>query len=105
MNHYDGDFTFYRNDKKSAIDWCFGNRHSISSINGFKIVRDSPKISDHIPIVVEIEVSGEKSLDALINAAKELNEQLLNHTKIPKISSENTNLDLLDNLLKIDIDR
>ena len=66
-----------------------------------KIVRDSPNISDHVPIVVEIFVCGEKSLDSVLSAAKELNQMLSNHTKILTIDNENT--DLLNNLLKNDL--
>jgi hypothetical protein len=102
---YDGDFTFNRNGKQSEIDWCFANKHCLPYINGFKLVRDCPQISDHLPIMVEIQVKGDKSLDSILRAAKELNAVVCNHSKIPIISTDNTDMNLLENMIKTDINK
>ena len=102
---YDGDYTFNRNGKKSQIDWCFGNKFSLSSIYSFKIVRDAPAISDHKPILIEINVSGEKSIDTILSAARELNVTQANHSRIPVISNKNTNLQALKNLIQLEVSK
>ena len=102
---FDGGFTFSRNNKRSQIDWCFSNSYQMQQLNEFVIERNGPDISDHKPIVAEMNVNGEKSLDAILAAARELNETLQNHSKIPVICKNNTDLECLDNLLKIEVDK
>ena len=96
---FDGGFIFHRNDKKSQIDWCFSNKHGLSYIKSFNLVRDCPNISDHKPIVVDLEISGEKSISHLVKASQELNTLHQNHSKIPRINTENTNLECVQHLL------
>ena len=103
---YDGGFTFCRNKNlKSQIDWCFSNVHQLESLNQFVIERNGPQISDHKPIIAEISINGEKSLDTILKAAKEVNNTCSNYSKIPIISSKNTNLECLENLLKIEVEK
>ena len=103
---YDGGFTFCRNNNaKSQIDWCFCNTYQLQHLNGFKIERNEPQISDHKPIVAEIFIDGEKSIDTILKAAKELNNTYSNHSRIPVISKDNTNFQCLENLIKIEIDK
>ena len=106
ISTFDGGFTFCRNNNmKSQIDWCFSNTYQLQHLNEFKIEINGPNISDHKPIVAEININGEKSVDAILGAAKELNDVSENHSKIPVICKKNTDLECLDNLLKIEVNR
>ena len=103
---FDGDFTFQRNEQqKSQIDWCIVNKNSLKDIVNFQIKRDCPGISDHKPIVVEVKAKREKSLSAVLRAACNMNYQAANHSKIPSIKCQNTNVQLMKNLLKVEIER
>ena len=102
---FDGGFTFARNDRKSQIDWCFTNPYGLKNISNFTISRNHPQISDHEPIIADVEINGEPLLKSLLYAAREINTVVSNHSCIPVIKSENTNLDTLNNLLKIEIHR
>ena len=103
-NVFDGGFTFQRNEQqKSQIDWCIVNNNSLKDIVNFQIKRDCPGISDHKPIVVEVNTKREKSLSAVLRAACNINYQASNHSKIPLISSHNTNVQFMENLLKVEI--
>ncbi len=102
-NVFDGGYTFYRNEKRSQIDWCIANKHSLPNVNNFKIIRDCPSISDHKMIQASILITGENSLDSLVRGAMDMNIVRMNHSKIPLIDKNNTNLPILDNLLKLEI--
>ena len=102
---FDGGFTFCRNNKRSQIDWCLSNSYQMPYLNEFVIDRNGPDISDHKPIIAEVNINGEKSVDAILAAAIELNDILQNHSKIPVICNKNTDLQCLDNLLKIEVDK
>ena len=101
---FGGGFTFKRNYKQSQIDWCFSNTFSLPNLKDFTIIRDSPKISDHDPIHVKVEIKGEKSLDSLVQGAKDLNQVPAKHSNIPKINKSNINLKCLNNLLKLEVE-
>ena len=98
-------FTFKRNDKQSQIDWCFANEFSMRLIKNFRIIREFPKISDHDPIYVKVEINGEKSINTLVKGAKDLNQISSNHSRIPIINKMNTNLKCLNNLLKLEVEK
>ena len=54
---FDGGFTFERNEKKSQIDWCFGNKASLPEIKNFAVSRECPKkVSDHLPIITVVNI-------------------------------------------------
>ena len=86
---------FKINEKQSQIDWCIVNEYSLYSIESFKIVRDSPTMSDHKLITIAVEISGEKSLDYLVKGAIDLNRTSTNHSRVPTINKQNTNLSCL----------
>ena len=100
---FDGGYTFERNEKKSQIDWCLVNKELLTEIEQFTIERNAPDISDHKPITVGVIIDSEKSLETLFKAAMDLNSSGNNHSKIPKINKQNTNLSCVNNLLKIEI--
>ena len=100
---FDGGYTFNRNGKMSQIDWCMVNKHSLPMIENFNIVRNCPDISDHKLIQTTVQVKGENSLDSLVRGAIDMNILVMNQSKIPLINKNNTNLQILDNLLKVDI--
>ena len=102
---FGGGFTFKRNEKKSQIDWCFVNDCMLPSIETFQVDTQCPLISDHYPIVTGMNICGDRSADLLIKAAIDLNHSTANHSKVPLISAENTNLSLLTNLMKIEGDK
>ena len=52
-----------------------------------------------------MKTDGKKSLSALVKAACNLNHIPNNHSKIPIISSQNTNIVCMENLLKLEIER
>ena len=64
---------------------AFCNTYQLQHLNGFKIERNEPQISDHKPIVAEIFIDGEKSIDTILKVAKELNNTYSNHSRIPAI--------------------
>ena len=102
---FEGGFTFSRNEKRSQIDWCFVNRLSLPSIRRFIVDTQCPAISDHHAIATTIEVDGECSVNMLLKAAQEINVTHENHSKVPLVSSRNTNLTCLNELLKIEVQK
>ena len=102
---FDGGFTFSRNEKRSQIDWCFVNRLSLPSVQRFIIDKQCPSISDHHAIVTTIKVDGECSMNMLLKAAQEINITQENHSKVPLVSSKNTNLTCLNELLKLEVEK
>ena len=100
---FDGGYTFARNERKSQIDWCIVNKHSLPTIKDFNIARDCPSISDHKLICTTVEVDGKSSLNSLVRGANDMNIVLMNHSKIPLVNKNNTNLSTLNNLLETEI--
>ena len=98
---YDGNFTYYRGLNRSQIDWACGNNNFLKMINGFYIDTDNaPRISDHIPIICNFSFKHERTLVDTINAAKEVNLVVNNHSKVIKRNEHNINIDLMKNILR-----
>ena len=102
---FDGGYTFSRNERKSQIDWCIVNKYSLPITEDFKIARDCPSISDHKLIFALFRIEGESSLDSLLRGANDMNILSMNHSKVPTIDKNNTNLNILNNLLKTEIQK
>ena len=105
-HRYKGEFTFERNERqKSQIDWCLVNPCCLEIVENFQIHKDCPSLSDHKPISVTLNTKSQKSLSSLVEAACNLNIKQSNHSKVPIIRSQNTNLTCMDNLLKHKIEQ
>ena len=70
---FDGDYTYYKGNKHSQIDFVFTNFKGLKQIDSFSIIRDNWHTSDHLPIVVDIKLPEAVNCSFLIKRAKELN--------------------------------
>ena len=77
--------------------------YSLRSVSKFKIQNDCPKISDHYPITIVIDTEYKNSMDVVMKAAKEINRNVSNHSTVPIINKVNTDLMLLNNLLRQEV--
>ena len=70
---FDGDYTYFKGNKKSQIDYAYTNRNGLRSVKNFFIQKNDWHLSDHRPILLEI--SGAKLYNSafLLKRAKELN--------------------------------
>ena len=94
-----GGFTFHRGDVRSQVDWALANKHAIELIEEFKIVENIPKISDHQPISLKIVIDDKPTISVTLSSAFQLNEIPNNHSKLPRINEENTNVELMKNVM------
>ena len=68
-----GDFTYYKGEKKSQIDFVYTNRNGIKMIKSFSIISENWHISDHRPIGIEIVTPEVIQPAILLKRATELN--------------------------------
>ena len=54
--HFEGDFTYLRNGKKSQIDLVLTNNHGRGDVTLFKILKTNWHVSDHRPIQLKIQM-------------------------------------------------
>ena len=70
---YCGDYTYFKGNKKSQIDYVFTNREGMKYVNDFCIPSENWHLSDHRPIVLDIAVPNIIPTYALICRARDLN--------------------------------
>ena len=76
---FDGDYTYYKGNKRSQTDIVFTNLKGLKQIDSFTIIRDNWHTSDHLPIGVDIELPEAVNCSFLIKRAKELNYEFNPH--------------------------
>ena len=76
---FDGDYTYYKGNKRSQIDFVFTNFKGLKQIDCFSIIRDNWHTSDHLPIGVELQLPEAVDCSFLIKRAKELNYEFNPH--------------------------
>ena len=70
---FDGDFTYFKGEKKSQIDYVFTNKDGLKRIKKFSIHSDNWHLSDHRAVSVELIASRMVNSAFLLKRAKELN--------------------------------
>ena len=70
---FDGDFTYFKGNKKSQIDFAFTNKLGLKLVENFVIQRENWHLSDHRSIQIEINATGMFNSAFLLKRAKELN--------------------------------
>ena len=70
---FDGDYTYFKGNKKSQIDFAYTNKIGLKLVENFVIQKDDWHLSDHRAILVEINATGMFNSAFLLKRAKELN--------------------------------
>ena len=70
---FHGDFTYYKNNKKSEIDYVLTDNTGKRFVEKFQIIDNNWQISDHRPISIEIRIDSTTSIDILLARAENLN--------------------------------
>ena len=70
---FTGDYTYYKADKKSQIDFIFTDSAGVKSILYFAIPNDNWHLSDHRPLYLEIKAAESINSSMLLRRAKDLN--------------------------------
>ena len=96
-----GGITFIRGNNKSQLDWALCNKMSLKKVKSFEILDSSPNISDHKPIKLSILVNMEPTLAMLLKSCKQLNNRIQNQSNIPKLTSANCNIEIMNRILPI----
>ena len=80
---FTGDFTYFKGDKKSQIDFVFTNREGIRCIKEFYIPSENWHLSDHRPTMLVLNTPSNVQTSALLRRSKDLNYVFDPHTSIP----------------------
>ena len=95
-----GDFTYYKANKRSQIDFVFTDYAGLKSIIEFAIPNENWHLSDHRPVCVEIQAKEGIDCSSLLRRAKDLNYVFdPNHTKPVRYLGK-YDYKLFENLLK-----
>ena len=70
---FDGNYTYFKADKRSQIDYAFTNLEGIKHIENFEVITEDWHISDHLPICADIRVPEAIHTSFLLKRARELN--------------------------------
>ena len=70
---FHGDFTYYKNNKKSEIDYVLTDNTGKRFVEKFQVIDNNWQISDHRPISIEIRIDTTTSIDILLARAENLN--------------------------------
>ena len=68
-----GNYTYFKADKRSQIDFAFTNDEGIKHIENFDIIMDDWHVSDHLPISVDIRAPEAIQSASLLKRARDLN--------------------------------
>ena len=72
-NVFEGDFTYFKGEKKSQIDFVFTCNEGLKIVKSFSIIKDNWHLSDHRPVSVEISAARMVNSAFVLRRAKELN--------------------------------
>ena len=91
---FNGDFTYIKGNKKSQIDFVFTNREGLKRIRELTIPTENWHLSDHRPILLEIDAPDSIQTSGLLRRAKDLNYEFDPHYSIPTryLSTYNTHI-------------
>lgn len=103
-NPFGGNYTFERGNRKSQIDWLLVNTQALKNVKYFSVEQNCPDISDHKPILTEIKINCQPTLETLYKYSIEMGTQLQNHSNIRQINKEYINFDLFKNMLTNETD-
>ena len=70
---FDNDFTFFRQNGKSQIDFCLTNKDGRTMLKDFNIISNDWHLSDHRPITLVLELNMNSSVSGLLERALDLN--------------------------------
>ena len=70
---FPGDFTYYKTEKKSQIDYVFTTRAGMKFVKNFSICNESWHLSDHRPLCLEIKANEAINCHGLLRRAQDLN--------------------------------
>ena len=70
---FDGNYTYFKADKRSQIDFAFTNNEGIKHIVNFRIIMEDWHASDHLPICVDILAPEAIQGSSLLKRARDLN--------------------------------
>ena len=96
---FDGDCTYFKGNKKSQIDYFYTNKDGLK-LKNFVIQKDDWHLSDHRPILAELNGTKMFSSAFLLKRAKELNYEFNPHRPTIVRHLGCYNIDLLTNYLR-----
>ena len=70
---FDNDFTFFRQNGKSQIDFCLTNKDGRNMLKEFNIITNDWHLSDHRPITLVLELNMNSCVSSLLQRAFDLN--------------------------------
>ena len=82
--YFQGDFTYHKGDKRSQIDFAFTNNTGLKLIKDFSIIADNWHLSDHRPLLLEINVQTTINCSFLLKRAIDLNYEYDPYHILPK---------------------
>ena len=97
---FEGDFTYYKNDKRSQIDFALTNDIGRKHIKAFKILDTDWHISDHRPLCLSIRINCTTSSNILLTRAEDLNYDFPIEKTIIKRFNKRYDSELLDNFIR-----
>ena len=103
--NYDGGFTFKRGILKSQNDWFLCSKNFIHNVKQFRLIATLSNITDHVPIQVKIHLKTPNTLDHINQKIDEIVDPKNNHSRVRKIKSQNTNLNVFTNMMETQIER
>ena len=88
---YPGDFTYYKAEKKSQLDFVFTDRVGMKYVKDYTICNENWHLSDHRPLCLEIRATEAISCNAVLRRAKDLNYEFDPHHVKPETIQYNCN--------------
>ena len=91
---HEGDYTYYKGDKKSQIDFVYSNKNGLKFIEDFCIPKNDWHVSDHRPVIMDILTPEVIEPSTLLRRARELNFEYDPNREHPKryLASYNMNV-------------
>ena len=97
---FPGDFTYFKGDKKSQIDFVYTCKHALEYITKFEIHKENWHISDHRSIAITTSAPKHISCANILRRVKDVNYEFDPHLFIPKRFLSNYNSTLFKNFLQ-----
>ncbi len=71
--HYDGQYTYYKGNKKSQIDYVLTDKNGLNCVEELKFINKDWHASDHVPITISVNIQSSTDLKMLYVRSCELN--------------------------------
>ena len=88
-NSSNGDYTYFKGNAKSQIDYIYTNHAGLRVVKSLSIYKENCQLCDHLPIEVTVHVCDVINATNLLEGSKDFNytltpKQIVNYTFTPK---------------------